>query len=200
MKDIPPGFDFRKNLITVPSCDTHNLKKSQDDVYLLFVIVSNYETGPVAQNHFSTKIMRAIKRDYSFREFITDGQEIVIDGKLTWMYLIDKPRLDKGLILIAKAIFFHHFKNKWKRDIRVITPAFLRIHSRASKSEKSRIERLEVSASNIFANEPSYGDNPEVFYYQTFTDDQSSEVLIRMVFYSFFSCFALRRRAFKVFL
>ena len=31
-KDI----DFRKNLITVPSCEIHNSKKSDDDEFLMF--------------------------------------------------------------------------------------------------------------------------------------------------------------------
>ena len=30
-KDLPDGIDLRKQLLTVPSCDKHNSKKSQDD-------------------------------------------------------------------------------------------------------------------------------------------------------------------------
>ena len=36
VKDL--GIDYRKSLITVPSCDAHNLRKSKDDEYLMFVL------------------------------------------------------------------------------------------------------------------------------------------------------------------
>ena len=36
-KDIP-GKDFRKKLITVPSCDAHNFAKSKDDEYLMTIL------------------------------------------------------------------------------------------------------------------------------------------------------------------
>lgn len=36
-KDVKGIYDrsFRNNLITVPSCDKHNMKKSHDDEYLM---------------------------------------------------------------------------------------------------------------------------------------------------------------------
>ena len=35
-KDLPIGVDLRKQLITVPSCDIHNSRKSKDDEYLFY--------------------------------------------------------------------------------------------------------------------------------------------------------------------
>ena len=37
-KDLPEGVDLRKSLITVPSCDLHNSKKSNDDEYYSIVL------------------------------------------------------------------------------------------------------------------------------------------------------------------
>jgi len=62
-KDLPAGLDLRKNLITVPSCAEHNLRKSGDDEYLLFVLVANLNVNTVGLNQWRTKIRRAmIKR------------------------------------------------------------------------------------------------------------------------------------------
>src|SRR3990170_1431695 len=87
--DLPSGIDLRKNLISVPSCQLHNTSKSKDDEYLLFVIVSNYETNPVAQHHFSTKLLQAIRRRPSVAALFVNGQPIKVDGQDTWMYFPD---------------------------------------------------------------------------------------------------------------
>src|SRR5580765_5494653 len=60
-KDIN-NIDFRINLITVPSCEEHNAKKSTDDEFLMAAlsgIVGNNEVGYV---HTKTKVKRALAR------------------------------------------------------------------------------------------------------------------------------------------
>ena len=59
-KDLPKGFDFRKNLIKVPSCDEHNSHKSMDDEYLMFVLASSPHGNKHKNLHFERKVMRAI--------------------------------------------------------------------------------------------------------------------------------------------
>jgi hypothetical protein len=51
---FPDGY--RKNLITVPSCEEHNSSKSMDDQYLLLVIGSNLEVNNLALNSIVPKI------------------------------------------------------------------------------------------------------------------------------------------------
>ena len=60
-KDLPAGVDLRKQLITVPACDEHNTCKSQDDEYLLYLLVINLPANETAKNQFFTKIMRSIQ-------------------------------------------------------------------------------------------------------------------------------------------
>jgi hypothetical protein len=57
---FPPGF--RKDLITVPSCNIHNTEKSNDDEYLRSLITIQYEVNIQARNLFSEKVMKALKR------------------------------------------------------------------------------------------------------------------------------------------
>ena len=82
-KDVPDR-DFRRNLISVPSCDTHNSSKSQDDEYLLFILISHYENNAVAKEQFSTKIVRALKERPSRRQFYQTKQlKVLLNGERT---------------------------------------------------------------------------------------------------------------------
>jgi hypothetical protein len=65
-KDTLSGEDYRKNLITVPSCDAHNLARSKDDEYLLHVLAASITSNNVGLNQFLTKSRRAF--DESPRE------------------------------------------------------------------------------------------------------------------------------------
>ena len=58
---FPEKNEFRKNLITVPSCDKHNLVKSGDDEYLFAVISSHLESNQIARDQFK-KTIKAINR------------------------------------------------------------------------------------------------------------------------------------------
>jgi hypothetical protein len=62
-KDLPKGEDLRKNLITVPSCEVHNIEKSGDDTYLLYLLVLNLPSNEIAYNQYATKIKRDIERN-----------------------------------------------------------------------------------------------------------------------------------------
>lgn len=57
--------DFRKNLITVPSCDAHNLRKSNDDEYLMICLASRAGNNVEAYYHTYAKVRRARERNPS---------------------------------------------------------------------------------------------------------------------------------------
>jgi len=60
-KDVS-GLNFRKDLITVPSCDKHNSKKSHDDEFLMVSIAGIVGNNLVGYLQFQTKVSRAIRR------------------------------------------------------------------------------------------------------------------------------------------
>jgi len=74
-KDLEGDEDYRTNLITVPSCDIHNSQKSTDDSYLLAIITAHYENNPLASEHYSTKILRALKKDHGLKNVIVQGSQ-----------------------------------------------------------------------------------------------------------------------------
>ncbi len=53
---------FRENLIKVPSCDLHNMKKSKDDEYLMIVLAIIIGNNLYSLIQASTKVKRAIER------------------------------------------------------------------------------------------------------------------------------------------
>lgn len=71
-KDLPDGIDLRKQLITVPSCDEHNTKTSKDDEYLLYVLLMNIANNQSAEQHFDTKVIRAIGRNPSVMALLSN--------------------------------------------------------------------------------------------------------------------------------
>ncbi len=56
------GVDLRKDLITVPSCDEHNTKKSKDDEFLMISIAGSIGNNFFGFFHARTKVERALKR------------------------------------------------------------------------------------------------------------------------------------------
>ncbi len=78
------GLNFRKDLITVPSCDEHNSKKSHDDEFLMVSIA-----GIVGNNLFGylqtqTKVDRAIRRkskDFLNKEIIKNYKNQTLNSK-----------------------------------------------------------------------------------------------------------------------
>lgn len=53
-KDTVDGHDRRKNLITVPSCELHNTKKSHEDQYFIFVLESHFLVNEVGEGSRSS--------------------------------------------------------------------------------------------------------------------------------------------------
>ena len=53
------GYDFRRELITVPSCDEHNTVKADDDEFLFLCLAGNVSANVVGQLQRWKKIERA---------------------------------------------------------------------------------------------------------------------------------------------
>ena len=110
--EMDNGIDYRRNLITVPSCKLHNLNKSDDDQYLLFVIVSGFRANETAQKMFSRKIVRAITRKPSLVSFFKNNFNVSLGGKQTIGYHVDRERFDRTISKFASALYYFCYKEK----------------------------------------------------------------------------------------
>lgn len=192
-KDLPEGVDLRKQLITVPACDEHNISKSQDDAYLLYLLVINLPANETAKNQFFTKIMRSIERNPSLinRFFMANTHPVVAVDKETGQahhtvaVYVDDARLDSVLDHISRALYFYHFKVKWLEDVR-IQPDFLIASLDPDKCrEQNKLgEDLAAAADQLFEGREFYGANPDVFKYQILEGDKNAHMLMRLHFYN----------------
>lgn len=191
-KDLPEGVDLRKALITVPACNEHNTSKSQDDEYLLYLLVINLPANETAKNQFFTKIMRSIDRNPGLiKKFMANPHSVIaVDREAgqahhTVAVNIDDARLDSALDHIARAIYFHHFKVQWLGDVRT-QPDFLLASLDPEKGrERNQLgEYMVAGADQLFAGKEFYGANPEVFKYQVLEENENVHKLMRLHFYT----------------
>lgn len=189
-KDLPPGIDLRKSLITVPACADHNSKKSSDDEYLLYVFVINLPVNTIAQNHFSTKLVRAIQRNPSLIKKFTAIQQPVVteDTKTgevqhTIAVRIDQDRFDRTLGLMARALYFHHFKQRWTGTVSIRPDFLLSLSDSKAREHNALVEKMAKAADDLFINAATYGENPEVFKYQFANGGAQCHKLARLYFY-----------------
>jgi len=183
-KDL--GRDYRKNLLSVPSCDVHNSKKSTDDEYVQFLIASHYDNNPIAQKQFSTKIMRAIKRDPSKYRYIADNYPIVVNGQPSIAYSIDRDRFNKEIDHMARALYFLHNNSKLGLPIVVYTPDLFMGNQPNADVVNQRMQEIEKMTTEAVSAQPIHGENREIFFYQFRVLEEISSFVVRMVFYGGF--------------
>jgi hypothetical protein len=102
----PDAVDYRKNLVTVPSCADHNEARSLDDQYAGFVLALNLGVNGVATEHFIDRIVPALERRPALiRLFFRDAQRIRVDGQETMSYTVDLPRWEAGIRKITAGAY-----------------------------------------------------------------------------------------------
>jgi hypothetical protein len=185
LKDSPGGRDYRKNLIQVPSCETHNLVKSNEDEYLLYVLVMSLPSNEVAKSQFLTKIRRAIdRRPKLLSRLLRETREFVVHDTANdaWSRTIairpEERRLVGIFTCIAKALYFQEMKCRWQGTVSVLIE-FMLSFDNIAQNEKQR--QVEEQLNSMLENVPRKGENPDVFSYQFVKMDD--KFLVRLHFY-----------------
>lgn len=190
LKDLPQGIDLRKNLITVPSCEDHNSRKSKDDEYLLYCLVFNLPANSTAEKHFLSKIMRAIDRNpYLALTILKKNIPILANNTETGEWFetvgvsIDTNRLYYALECMARALFFHNYQRQWHHAVRVEPEFMLAIGTADDRAVNDKTEKIRMSSEILFSNVPHNGENPEVFTYQIYKGEFRLPFAMRLHFY-----------------
>jgi len=178
-KDLPPGVNYRKDLITVPSCDEHNSKNSLDDEYLLAVVAAHFENNCVATDHFQTKIRRALVRSQPLAQtLLKNVKPATLDGQPTVAFEVDRPRFDKSMARAARGLYFHEKGKKWEREAMHVHSSALRDGALSKSAELGRFEQL-MESFNI--GKGWSGANPDVFQYRLAVEGQ--RLIVSIQFY-----------------
>ncbi len=182
-KDLPPGVDLRRNLIKVPSCEEHNLRKSNDDEYLSLVLIAGIHSNATAQRQVSTKLMRALQKRPSKYGLFGRVYEINLFGKPTGIFFVNRARFNRSIEYIARGLYFYHFHETWLEPIQVFSPVFA-VSSGPNPQMASRaLIAIETLTRDFLSAQPTYGENPEVFTYQIALLGSKEGFVVRMLFY-----------------
>ena len=182
-KDLPPGYDLRRSLITVPSCTTHNTRKSQDDEYLALVLTVAIGNNQYGTNQFSTKVMRAITRKPSLLALYRDPQPIHIQGSETGMFTVDNVRFRRCIEHMVLALCFHEFRLKWPHSIFLDSPSLLPLDNPKLPTLLEAKLGFFQSISKHLGDAPQKGANPEIFAYRITVLKPHDLLLAHLVFY-----------------
>jgi len=184
-KDIKSIYkeNFRRSLITVPSCDGHNLAKSHHDEYLMACLGGRVGNNGIAYIHTNTKIKRAIGRNPKLIQ--AQGEdEINISGKKFPVLLvqIDNYSLMHSFESIARALVFHEFSFCYQGRCQIISDIFF-------SPKDFKLTNFQAKSAQILSEErkrwdtENKGDNPRIFTYQFSKLDAIFTFTVALTFY-----------------
>jgi hypothetical protein len=189
-KDSIKAEDFRQNLITVPSCELHNLAKSTDDAYLFGILSLNCDSNETGQRQATTKFVRALRRSKGLgravirqprKSFILDRSKglILNTAKIT----VDRNRLECILEHIGRGLHYHHFGRSFAGQLKICIE-FMIDHGSVLLGEASHPQRrLRSATTQMFASLQKHGSNPDSFFYQVALDSSTTDPVMRLTFY-----------------
>ena len=179
------GCDYRKNLITVPSCDIHNGKKSRDDEFFLVSIAGIVGNNSIGYQHYKGKVQRALKRSsYKLLEKVFLKKKVFkLERENRFFEFIlgtpDYDRLLKCCEHMAFGVYRHHFDASFRG---VVKPYLGFLHT-TEKNPKAFQELITFKTEKELREVEKCGENSEIFYYQFTEPDQFGAFLVRLCFY-----------------
>jgi hypothetical protein len=176
---FPPESALRKNLITVPSCHTHNADKSRDDLLLQCLLASAYNTSPHAYRLLDEIVLPRLERKrHLTAAFMPDLKDL---GEHEARFTPDLSRFESSIRAIVRGLYYHEARHPRKllaaemkvfwpllrNDEGAFSPEFMALHDGAEKSLPP----------------PAGGANPEIFQYRIDLLPGGQQQMCRMRFY-----------------
>lgn len=190
---VPPRSFFpighRQDLITVPSCDTHNHENSDDVEYVRAVVVQQLETKGIARTHFQDKVLRSYQRNPKLlARMFSRITPITVDGQETVIFEIEIDTFQLILKSVAYALYRHDFKVNFIGDWYIFSPQSLAT-SKFIRGMPDGYEEVRSALNALPFTVKSTG-NPEVFKYSFCHDSQRNSYFYRFEFYEGFIVYA----------
>jgi hypothetical protein len=181
-KGLPPEVgDVRKNLITVPSCNDHNGKYSDDDEYASLIIRLPLQVNVIGQQDFLKKGFRTIRKKPGLIPKLFQKVELLQPpvGKGVPVVKFDFERVNRVMERVARGLFFHHFRRRWECNLSIISDGPI-MEDISPNPMKKFIRQMD----HYFLNAASNGNNPRVFWYKWVTVIEKEEInILRMRFF-----------------
>jgi hypothetical protein len=184
-KDSPNGKDYRRNLLTVPSCRVHNTARSGDDQYIAVVIASTIQSNEVAHRLMTPKTIRALHQRPGLVGFFHGLTAIHVGAFETGAFLVDRARFDRAADHYARGLYYNNFTDKLTGTLKIHTSSLFLASGADSPVFNAQLQELTDVISRGVQTAPHEGQNPDIFYYQVIRDS-TNRAIIRMVFYGGF--------------
>lgn len=183
------GRDVRRNLVTVPSCDAHNSKKSKDDEFFRAVILLQAaHSSEAARHQFLAKLLRAAARTpHAHRAFFTDRGRLAAGSRHAAQ--IDRARFDACVDHLARALFFDAFGQKWTLPIAVASPNFYGGIALDQVVQHAPTLAAVNASRRALLTTPIRGENPQVFKYRVKHDETVQSLSFAAIFYDLFEVY-----------
>lgn len=197
-EDVPDGLSRRVNLITVPACDQHNLKKSKDDEYLMMVLVAHFQNNALASTQMRTKVMRAWqRRPHLATMAVRDTAPARVSGEEAMTFRVDLARFERAIELIARALVNSAVGSQWLGACRVWSPSMLPSNPETAAEVMATSRTLLAAMPQLFAGIAFGGSKPDVFQFRVRLPEPSLPIgCVEMLFYEGFRvCVLLRAEA-----
>jgi hypothetical protein len=179
-KDIDPDKDYRKNLITVPSCDIHNSEKSKDDEYLLAVLAAHFENNEPSKDHYGKKILRALQNSRGLTRRVLAGSEKVTLGVEPSLALrVDTEGFQRSLAHVACGLYYHTFGERCPHPVQIHTAAL----RGDGKQLRHDVAALVEGVRPLLGAAPVRGENPEIFRYRVVQVPHTPMTVMLVEFY-----------------
>jgi hypothetical protein len=182
----PRGFfptGQRTNLITVPSCQSHNEDTSKDDEYVRNIITTSIENNQTSMDHFLDKSLRSYQRSPGLTsEVIKSLKDVSFHKENAKAFQFDRERFDKIIRKIAYALFYKEFEFTWERLLAVTTNQI-----KMTDMTNDHLGELFETLSDDLNELVLKGENPLVFQYSfiEFGTDPHDKAIF-MLFYEGF--------------
>lgn len=181
------SFDFRKNLITVPSCDIHNSKKSQDDEFLMISLAGIVGNNEVGVAYAKTKVDKALRRKHVHffdKKILHKAKSVImntIDGEKLSVF-IGNPDIDRFIRCfesIAYGLYFHETKSVFEGNVNMIFDFIY--YEDPTLNTLAKLMKKQFSLE--FYHNVKKGENDLVFQYQFSDPDEFGFIALKLTFY-----------------
>lgn len=189
-KDVEGDFDFRQNLMTVPSCEEHNSVKSNDDEYLMLVLSFTITSAGKGKSSQFAKIVRIIeKKSHTIRALFKNFKPVLVVDKeekltQTGAFEIDRPRFDSIIEHVARAIFYYEFGERFVGKLDQHCHFLLTdLHGKDASSKNAKLQKVSQISEKIVSGSEYRGSNPNIFRYKIQEIEGSKNIFLLMEFY-----------------
>jgi hypothetical protein len=190
---VPPQCFFpdghKLNLITVPACSEHNLRKSKDDEYVRSIVASFWENNSFGQTFSTTKVIRSFEHSGGLVAAVFQGAQVLKlkDGTETGGITVDLNRWEIFFSHFANAIYWNDFRVNHNQSWEIVNPS-LTIGYPGEPNQFDVINKklLSLNFQQVLTS------NPEIFQYFFFRH-RSESYAYKFQFYEGFTVYALSK-------